>query len=51
MGICWWKLHLPNLLVTPHIAWASRQAQEILAEDVVQNIEAFAAGRPKNLVS
>jgi glycerate dehydrogenase len=45
------ELSLPNLIVTPHIAWASRQAQEILAEDVIRNIEAFAAGRPRNLVS
>jgi len=44
-------LHLPNLIVTPHIAWASRQAQEFLAEDVVQNIEAFIAGKPRNLVA
>src|SRR5262249_10544265 len=44
-------LHLPNLIVTPHIAWASGQAQEFLAEDVVQSIEAFAAGKPRNLVS
>jgi len=44
-------LTLPNLIVTPHIAWTSRQAQEILAEDVVKNIEAFAAGKPRNIVS
>jgi glycerate dehydrogenase len=43
-------LNLPNLIVTPHIAWTSRQAQEILAEEVVKNIEAFAAGKPRNLV-
>jgi len=45
------ELHLPNLIVTPHIAWTSRQAQEILAEEVIKNIEAFAAGKPRNLVS
>jgi len=44
-------LNLPNLIVTPHIAWTSRQAQEILAEEVVKNIEAFAAGKPRNIVS
>jgi len=44
-------LRLPNLIVTPHIAWASRQAQELLAEEVIQNIEAFVAGKPRNLVS
>ncbi len=45
------ELQQPNLIITPHIAWASRQAQELLAEDVVQNIEAFVAGRPRNLVA
>ncbi len=44
-------LNLPNLIVTPHIAWTSRQAQEILAEEVVKNIEAFAAGKPRNIIS
>jgi len=44
-------LHLPNLIVTPHIAWTSRQAQEKLAEEVILNIEAFVNGNPRNLVS
>jgi glycerate dehydrogenase len=44
-------LHLPNLIVTPHIAWTSRQAQDLLAEEVIQNIEAFVDGRSRNLVS
>jgi glycerate dehydrogenase len=43
-------LHLPNLIVTPHIAWTSRQAQEVLAEEVVKNIEAFAAGIARNVI-
>ena len=44
-------LDLPNLIVTPHIAWSSRQAQEMLADEVIKNIEAFAAGTPRNLLS
>jgi glycerate dehydrogenase len=44
-------LHLPNLIVTPHVGWASRQAQTILAEEVVRNMEAFVAGKPRNVVS
>lgn len=39
-----------NLIVTPHIAWTSRQAQEVLSEEVIANIEAFAAGQARNLV-
>ena len=36
---------LPNLIVTPHVAWAGRQAQRILVEQLVENIEAFVLGR------
>jgi glycerate dehydrogenase len=43
-------LDLPNLIVTPHIAWASGSAQERLAEQLTGNLEAFAAGRPRNVV-
>jgi glycerate dehydrogenase len=43
-------LRLPNLIVTPHVAWASREAMQILADQLVDNIEAFVAGTPQNLV-
>jgi glycerate dehydrogenase len=39
---------LPNLIVTPHVAWASREAMQALADQVIDNIEAFAAGAPCN---
>jgi glycerate dehydrogenase len=42
---------IPNLIVTPHVAWASKQAQQILADQLVDNIEAFVAGSPRNVVS
>jgi len=42
---------LPNLIVTPHVAWASQSAMRILADRLIDNIEAFAAGRPCNIVS
>jgi glycerate dehydrogenase len=32
---------LANLIVTPHVAWASREAQQALADQLVENIEAF----------
>ncbi len=44
-------LQLPNLIVTPHMAWASVQSLEVLAEQLVGNIEAFVAGTPRNLVA
>ncbi len=40
----------PNVLVTPHTAWASREAQQALADQLIGNIEAFAAGQPAHLL-
>ncbi|MDX6269527.1 MAG: glycerate dehydrogenase [Acidobacteriota bacterium] len=45
------ELDLPNLIVTPHIAWASLQAMQALADQLVDNIEAFVRGEARNLVS
>ena len=44
------ELDLPNLLITPHVAWASREAMQALGEQLIHVIEAFVAGRPINLV-
>jgi glycerate dehydrogenase len=44
-------LDLPNLIVTPHVAWASAEAVQALADQVVDNIEAFVAGRPQNVLT
>jgi glycerate dehydrogenase len=44
------NLRLPNFIVTPHVAWASREAMQILADQLIDNIDAFAAGRPQNVV-
>ena len=41
---------IPNLIVTPHIAWASRESRQRLLNEVAVNIKAFLAGRPRNLV-
>lgn len=41
---------LPNLLITPHVAWASVEAMTGLANQLVDNIEAWVAGTPRNLV-
>ena len=42
-------LHRPNVLLTPHVAWASRNAMQALADQIIENIEAFAAGQPVNV--
>ena len=44
------EVDLPNLIVTPHNAWASRQAMQTLADQLIDNIEAFIRGEPQNLV-
>ncbi len=41
---------LPNLIVTPHVAWASKEAMQILAYQLIENIEAFIQGAPRNVV-
>ena len=41
---------IPNLIVTPHVAWASVEAMTALAEQLVGNVEAWAKGTPRNLV-
>ncbi|MGH6792529.1 MAG: D-2-hydroxyacid dehydrogenase [Methyloceanibacter sp.] len=43
-------LKLPNLIVTPHVAWASQEAMQILADQLIDNIEAFVGGKPQNVV-
>ncbi len=42
---------LPNLIVTPHMAWASVESEDILLEETIRNIEAFVAGEPRNTVT
>ncbi len=44
-------LRLPNLIVTPHMAFASIESLETLAEQLIGNLEAFVAGTPRNLVT
>jgi glycerate dehydrogenase len=43
-------LALPNFLLTPHVAWSSRPAMQALADQLIDNIEAYMAGTPKNRV-
>ena len=39
-----------NVILTPHVAWASDEAQQVLADQLRDNIENFVAGKPTNLV-
>jgi glycerate dehydrogenase len=44
-------LEHPNFILTPHVAWASQEAIQGLADQLIDNIEAFWAGKPRNLVA
>jgi glycerate dehydrogenase len=40
----------PNVIVTPHVAWASEEAMQTLWNQLVGTLEAFHRGEPRNLV-
>ena len=42
---------LPNLIVTPHMAWGARESRQRALDQIVGNIMAFAAGEPRNQVN
>ena len=44
------KTRLPNLIVTPHTAWASREALDRLFDILLANINAFVKGEAQNRV-
>lgn len=44
-------LDRPDFILTPHVAWASAEAIQALADQLIDNIEAFVAGAPVNTVS
>ncbi len=39
-----------DFILTPHVAWASREAAAALVWQLIENLEAFAAGAPRNVV-
>jgi glycerate dehydrogenase len=45
------ELRQPNFILTPHIAWASDGAMQFLADQLIDNIEAFVMGKPQNLIT
>ena len=44
-------LNMPNVIVTPHSAFNTREAVQRIVETTVENIETFLDGRPQNIVS
>ncbi len=43
-------LNRPDFLLTPHVAWSSREAMQTLADQLIDNIEAFVRGEARNRV-
>ncbi|OIO05315.1 MAG: glycerate dehydrogenase [Desulfovibrionaceae bacterium CG1_02_65_16] len=44
-------LAAPNCLITPHVAWASREARARLLGIAAQNLRGFLAGKPEHVVN
>jgi glycerate dehydrogenase len=45
------SLNLPNLILTPHMAWASTQSVACLADQVINLMECFFGGKPQSIVN
>jgi len=43
-------LNRPDFILTPHVAWASAEAIQALADQLIDNVEAFMRGMPVNTV-
>jgi glycerate dehydrogenase len=41
---------IPNLILTPHTAWAGRQARQNVVDQTRDNIAAWLRGEPRNRV-
>lgn len=44
------KTRLPNLIITPHMAWGSQEAMSRLFDILESNINNFIAGTPQNIL-
>ena len=44
-------LSAKNCIITPHIAWATREARERLMKIAADNLKAYLSGNPVNVVN
>lgn len=44
-------LNAPNCIITPHISWASKESRQRLMDIAADNVKAFLAGKPQNVVN
>jgi glycerate dehydrogenase len=45
------EAELPNLIVTPHVAWSSDRAMQTLVDQLIENMEAFVRNEERNRVT
>lgn len=45
------EVRRPNFILTPHVAWASNEAMQFLADQLIDNVGAWVAGKPQHLVT
>lgn len=43
-------LERPNVIVTPHVAWASIEARQTLWDQVISHVDNFLSGQPSNVI-
>ena len=43
--------HRPDFILTPHVAWASDEAVQALADQLIDNVEAFECGTAVHVVA
>ena len=44
-------LHAKNCIITPHISWAAKQCRVRILDQTVENVKAFLARKPVNVVN
>jgi glycerate dehydrogenase len=47
----WQIASRPNVIITPHVAWASAEAMQTVWDQVIDNLESFQRGTPSNVVT
>jgi len=45
------QVRRPNFILTPHVAWASDGAMQFLADQMIDNVDTWAEGKPQHLVT
>ena len=44
-------LYAKNCIITPHISWAPKESRQRIMDATAENIRAFLAGTPQNVVN